>query len=182
MTQYAECFPEAPFVFYDHEVESHDLATMAEARTNPVARAILHREARRTRRAERAAVRQAAHVFAISAEDAELLRGDDPGLTDRVSVCPVPMPDAPPVPRRPVPDAFSALVLGPLHAGGRVDGLRWFLSAVWPSFAPPTPRHACWWWAPARPRTSGPAMARRGSRSEDSSRTWTAYWPRPTCA
>lgn len=129
-TPYAGCFPDAPFVLFDHEVESHDLSTMAGAGSNPLVRAVLRREARRTERAERDVISRARHVFAVSEEDARLLGGLD---GDRVSVCPLPMPDADPVPRSGT-DAFSALVLGPLHAGGRLDGLRWFLSEVWPEF------------------------------------------------
>jgi glycosyltransferase involved in cell wall biosynthesis len=132
-TPYADCVPDTPFVFYDYEVESHDLATMADANSNPLTRAVLSREARRTRAAELAVIGRAARVFAVSDEDAQLLAGGDPGRSEKVAVCPVPMPDARPVPRR-GPEAFTALVLGPLHAGGRLDGLRWFLSAVWPSF------------------------------------------------
>jgi glycosyltransferase involved in cell wall biosynthesis len=131
-TPYADCVPSTPFVFYDYEVESHDLATMAEANSNPLARAVLGREARRTRAAELAVIGRAGHVFAVSEEDAQLLAGGDPGRSQKVAVCPVPMPDARPISRR-GPDAFTALALGPLHAGGRLDGLRWFLSAVWPS-------------------------------------------------
>lgn len=132
-TPYADCFPGTPFVFYDYEVESHDLTTMAAARRTPLARAVLHREAQRTRAAERDAVRRAGHVLAVSEEDARLLAGDEPELTVKVSVCPVPLPDGvQAVPRHPDPASFTALVLGPLHAGGRLDGLRWLLSEVWP--------------------------------------------------
>jgi glycosyltransferase involved in cell wall biosynthesis len=132
-TPYAACVPETPFVFCDYEVESHDLTTMSEASTNPVVRAVLRREARRTRAAEVRVIEQAAHVFAVSAEDARLLVGSDPSRSEKVTVCPLPMPDARPIARRGT-DAFTALVLGPLHAGGRLDGLRWFLSSVWPGF------------------------------------------------
>jgi glycosyltransferase involved in cell wall biosynthesis len=132
-TPYADCVPNTPFVLYDYEVESHDLATMAEANSNPLARAVLGREARRTRAAELDVIGRAAQVFAVSEEDAQLLAGGDPARSQNVTVCPVPMPDARAVPRR-GPDEFTTLVLGPLHAGGRLDGLRWFLSAVWPSF------------------------------------------------
>jgi polysaccharide biosynthesis protein PslH len=135
MTPYASCFPSAPFVFYDHEVESHDLTTMAQAQSNPLARAVLRLEAERTRRAERDVLRRAAHVFTVSEEDAKLLGGPEPQLAHKVSVCPLPMPeDAQPVPRREDPVAFTALVLGPLHAGGRLDGLRWLLAQIWPAF------------------------------------------------
>jgi glycosyltransferase involved in cell wall biosynthesis len=127
---YARQFPDTPFTFCDYEVESHDLATMAAARSNPLLRAILDREARRTRRAEREVIRRAGHVFAVSEEDAELLAVDGRA---KVSVCPIPMPQVAPLARR-GPEVFTALVLGPLHAGGRLDGLRWFLSEVWPGF------------------------------------------------
>jgi glycosyltransferase involved in cell wall biosynthesis len=132
-TPYADCLPDTPFVFYDYEVESHDLATMADARSNPLARAVLLREARRTRAAEIKAIGRAAHVFAVSDEDVRLLSGVQQSLSRKITVCPVPMPDAQLVARR-GPEAFSALVLGPLHAGGRLDGLRWLLSEVWPGF------------------------------------------------
>ena len=139
-TPYAEEVPQTPFVFYDPEVESHDLSTMAAAQSNPLARAVLRREARRTLAAERAAVRRAGHVLALSEGDAQLLAGRDPALSDRVSVCPVPMRDAEPVPRSPDPPAFTALVLGPLHAGGRLEGLRWLLESVWPGFRSEQPQ------------------------------------------
>jgi glycosyltransferase involved in cell wall biosynthesis len=135
-TPYARLFPETPFVFCDYEVESHDLTTMAEARSDPLLRAALRREAARTQTAERDVVARAAHVFAVSEEDAELLRQDDPS---RVSVCPVPLPETEPIPRA-GPEAFTALVLGPLHAGGRLEGLRWFLAEVWPRFRADHPR------------------------------------------
>jgi glycosyltransferase involved in cell wall biosynthesis len=136
MTQYARRFPDTPFVFCDYEVESHDLATLAAARSNPLPRAIIRWEAKRTRRAERQVTRRAAHVFTVSEQDAELLREDGAAP---VTVCPVPLPEANPVQRHPG-GPFTALVLGPLHAGGRLDGLRWFLSEVWPGLRAQQPQ------------------------------------------
>lgn len=130
-TPYAACAPGTPFVFADYDVESHALSTLAAAQANPVGRAILRREAQRTRAAERAAVTRASHVFAVSDEDARLLSQDDPELAEKISRLPVPLPEAEAVPRRP-DGAFALLVLGPLQAGGRLEGLRWLLSAVWP--------------------------------------------------
>jgi glycosyltransferase involved in cell wall biosynthesis len=130
-TPYAACASGTPFVFADYDVESHELTTFAAAQSNPLGRAILRREAQRTREAERAAVAQAARVFAVSEEDAGLLGHDDPRLTEKISILPVPLPDVDPVLRRPG-SAFALLVLGPLQAGGRLEGLRWLLSAVWP--------------------------------------------------
>lgn len=135
-TPYARQFPDTPFVLCDYEVESNDLATIASVRSNPLTRAIIGREAIRTRRAEHEVARRAAHILAVSEEDAELLRV--PGGAS-VTVCPVPMPEARPVRRRP-DGPFTALVLGPLHAGGRLEGLRWFLSEVWPSFRAERPQ------------------------------------------
>ncbi len=130
-TPYADSVPGVPLVFCDYDVESHALSTLAAAQSNPLGRAILRREARRTRAAERAAVTRASHVFAVSDEDARLLSDGAPALRDAISVLPLPLPDAEPVPRSP-DGAFSLLVLGPLHAGGRLEGLRWLLEAVWP--------------------------------------------------
>ena len=130
-TQYAACAPGTPFVFADYDVESHELSTLAAAQSDPLGRAILRREAERTRAAERSATIRAAHVFAVSQEDARLLGQDEPDLAQRISILPVPLPDVDPVPRRP-DGAFALLVLGPLQAGGRLEGLRWLLSTVWP--------------------------------------------------
>jgi polysaccharide biosynthesis protein PslH len=130
---YAICAPGTPAVFADYDVESHELSTFAQAQSNPLSRAVLRREARRTRAVERAAATRASHVFAVSEADARLLGQDDPRLAEKVSILPVPLPEATPVPRRP-DGAFSVLVLGPLQAGGRLEGLRWLLSAVWPRF------------------------------------------------
>lgn len=130
-TPYATCAPRSPFVFADYDVESNELSSFAAAQSNPLARVILRREAQRTRAAERMAVARAARVFAVSEEDAALLGRDDPQLAERISVLPVPLPDVGPVPRSPG-SAFALLVLGPLQAGGRLEGLRWLISAVWP--------------------------------------------------
>ena len=138
-TPYAACAPQTPFVFADYDVESNELSSFAEAQSSVPARMILRREARRTRAAERTAVARAAHVFAVSDEDARLLSRDDPALQERISVLPLPLPQAEPVARNP-DSPFTALVLGPLHAGGRLEGLRWFLSAVWPRFRTQDPQ------------------------------------------
>lgn len=130
-TPYAARIPGTPFVFADYDVESHELVTFAAAQSNRLSRAILRREAQRTRTAERAAVAQASRVFAVSQEDASLLGQGDPQLAQKISILPVPLPDANPVPRR-SGGAFGLLVLGPLQAGGRLEGLRWLLSDVWP--------------------------------------------------
>jgi glycosyltransferase involved in cell wall biosynthesis len=132
-TPYATCAPGTPFVFADYDVESHELSTLAAAQSNFLGRAILRREAQRTRAAERAAVTRAVRVFAVSEEDARLLGQDDPQLAEKITTLPVPLPEAEPVRRRPG-GGFVLLVLGPLQAGGRLEGLRWLLSAVWPRF------------------------------------------------
>jgi glycosyltransferase involved in cell wall biosynthesis len=132
-TPYAACVPGTPFVFADYDVESNELSSLAAAQSNPLGRAILRREAQRTRAAERMAVTRAARVFAVSEEDARLLGREDPQLSAKISTLPVPLPEAEPVPRRP-DGAFTLLVLGPLQAGGRLDGLRWLLASVWPRF------------------------------------------------
>jgi glycosyltransferase involved in cell wall biosynthesis len=130
-TPYATRASGTPFVLADYDVESNELSSFAAAQSNPLSRAVLRREARRTRAAEGAAVARAARVFAVSEEDARLLSQDDPRLAEKISALPVPLPEADPVPRRPG-SPFGLLVLGPLQAGGRLEGLRWLLSAVWP--------------------------------------------------
>lgn len=130
-TPYAACLPGVPFVFADYDVESNELSSFAAARSSSLSRAILRREAKRTRAAERAAVARAARVFAVSKEDAGLLARDGSRLAEKISILPVPLPEADPVPRRPG-SPFGLLVLGPLQAGGRLEGLKWLLSAVWP--------------------------------------------------
>lgn len=138
-TPYADCVPGAPFVLYDHDVESHALETIAAARRSPLSRAVLRREARRTRAAELDALRRAARVLAVSEDDARLLAEIAPQLAGKVVFCPVPVPEVRPVERRPH-DGPVLLALGPLHAGGRLEGLRWFLANVWPSFRGQHPR------------------------------------------
>jgi glycosyltransferase involved in cell wall biosynthesis len=138
-TPYADAVSGVPRVFCDYDVESHELSTFADAQSRGLARAILRREARRTRAVEREAVARAAHVFAVSDEDARLLGQEDPALVGKISVLPVPLPEAEPI-ARVSEAAFSVLVLGPLHAGGRLDGLRWLLSAVWPGFRSGNPQ------------------------------------------
>jgi polysaccharide biosynthesis protein PslH len=132
-TPYAPCAPGVPFVFADYDVESNELSSLAAAQSNSLARWILRREAERTRAAERAAVARAAQVFAVSDQDAALLAQADPQLSQKISILPVPLPEAEPVLRAP-DTAFAVLVLGPLQAGGRLDGLRWLLAEVWPRF------------------------------------------------
>jgi polysaccharide biosynthesis protein PslH len=128
--QYGCRVPQARRILLDHNVESQIFETLARSR-RPPASWLLRREARRTATYESSAANAADHTLLLSADDhARLASRLDPGARDRLSVWPVPVRDAEPLP---MPSTRRLLVLGALTSAGRSDGLRWLLREVWPA-------------------------------------------------
>jgi glycosyltransferase involved in cell wall biosynthesis len=130
-TGYRAAAASTPAILLEHNVEWELVARRAEHAGHGPKGAMLRREARRTERYERAAVRSFGHVLTLSERDRGLLVGGDPALAGKVSVWPLPARgDGPPLPTPPQP--LRLLVLGSLRSLGRADGLRWFLREIWP--------------------------------------------------
>jgi glycosyltransferase involved in cell wall biosynthesis len=130
--QYRGLLPRVPAILMEHNVEWQILRRLAEARRNPLIRAVVRRDARRTQSYEANSLRSFDHVFTLSAEDRDELLRISPAIERTTSVWPLPI-RAPTGPGpRPADRPLTILVLGSLRSVGRVDGLRWFLRAVWP--------------------------------------------------
>jgi hypothetical protein len=126
---YRELAAGSPAVLAEHNVEWQQFSLLAEQQRNPLIRAALRTDSRRTRTWEAAALDRFNHVLALSDHDEELLSGARPDLASRISVWRVPVDEVPRDPQRVGPPTF--VVLGSLRSVGRVHGLRWLLRQVW---------------------------------------------------
>jgi hypothetical protein len=141
-----------PVVLRAQNVES-DL-WRATAGLHPWAGPWFAREARRLARFEGAAVRRAAATVALTAEDAERLRGLAGGEAHVVAV-PPPFPTELPPSDVPLPGAPALVLLG---SGGWLpnrDGARWFLEEAWPRVRERTPGARLHLFADAGPGSEG---------------------------
>jgi glycosyltransferase involved in cell wall biosynthesis len=130
--QYRSLLPNVPAILMEHNVEWQILRRHADARKRGPARAILRRDARRTRSYEARALRRFDHVFTLSEDDRQELLKRAPDRVDRITVWPIPVEESPVRRSRRADQPLSVLVLGSLRSIGRLDGLRWFLRDVWP--------------------------------------------------
>ena len=128
--QYANRVADARRVLLNHHVESQIFETVALARRPPMRSALLH-EAKRTARYEADAVARSHRTLVLSSADRErLVSGPCARSRAKIAVWPIPVRT---LPLLTVPQRGRLLVLGSLRSGGRLEGLRWLLSAVWPS-------------------------------------------------
>jgi polysaccharide biosynthesis protein PslH len=129
---YTSSFPGVPFVLLDHNIEWHLISKVAAVRRTRLERAVLMREARRTRAVETDVAWRSEHIFTLAEDDRRLLIGADRGLSSKVSVWPLPAPRVAPIVReREAREPLTIVTLGSLQSGRRLEGLRWFLSEVW---------------------------------------------------
>lgn len=120
-----------PFVLFEHNVETVIWRRYAENAKDPVRRAFFRTQAERLLAFERGACRRAAHVIAVSDEDAKLLR-DLCGIS-HVSAVPTGVDAA--YFSRPAArdaDAFSLIFAGSMDWMPNVDGMLWFVREVMP--------------------------------------------------
>ncbi len=127
---YRQLCPELPAILGEHNVEWQSFGRLADHRRNPLVKAALKRDSRRTAEWEAKALGSFQHTLVLSSHDRELLLMSRPDLEDRISVWPVPVQR-----RQRTEDLsgrpFTVLILGSLRAIGRLHGLRWFLREVW---------------------------------------------------
>jgi len=128
-TPYRALVPEAPAILTAHNVEWQQFAQLSSQHRNPLVRIAMRADSRRTRTWEADALGEFEHVFVLSDGDRERLLSERADLAERISVWPIAVHSAP-LPAPPAPARF--LVLGALSSVGRVNGLRWFMSEVWP--------------------------------------------------
>jgi glycosyltransferase involved in cell wall biosynthesis len=128
-TPYRALVPAARAILTAHNVEWQQFAQLSSQHPNPLVRIAMRADSRRMRKWEAAALAEFDHVFALSDGDRERLLSERPDLAERVSVWPIPVQSSP-LPAPAGPPRF--IVLGALSAVGRVNGLRWFMSHVWP--------------------------------------------------
>jgi hypothetical protein len=126
---YRDLVPDTPAILAEHNVEWQQFSLLAEQQRNPLTRAALRADSRRTRAWEARALERFDHTLVLSEHDEELLRRARPDLASRISVWRVPVDEIPAPRRRTGPPTF--VVLGSLRSVGRVHGLRWFLREVW---------------------------------------------------
>ena len=128
-TPYRALVPAAPAILTVQNVEWQQFAQLSSQHANPFVRIAMRADSRRTRTWEADALTEFEHVFALSDGDRDRLLSARPDLAERISVWPIPVHSSPlPAPAAPV----RFLVLGALSSVGRVHGLRWFMSQVWP--------------------------------------------------
>lgn len=116
-----------PTTIAHHNVESDVYRLGAAEARDPLRRYWLDRERRKLAQVEATLLPAFDHVYALAAEDAELIR--ELGV-DRVSVLPMPAPAT--VPDRPPPATPSILSLGSMSWFGVGAGLAWFGEYVLP--------------------------------------------------
>ena len=126
---YRDLAPDAPAILAEHNVEWEQFWLLAEQQRNPLVRALLRADSRRTRAWETRALERFDHTLVLSDHDEELLARARPDLASRISVWRVPVDEVPTRPHRDGPPTF--VVLGSLRSLGRVHGLRWFLREIW---------------------------------------------------
>jgi len=126
---YRALVPAAPAILTAHNVEWQQFAQLSSQHANPLVRIAMRADSRRTRTWEAGALTEFEHVFVLSDGDRDRLLSERPDLAERISVWPIPVHSAP-LPAPSAPARF--LVLGALSSVGRVNGLRWFVSEVWP--------------------------------------------------
>lgn len=119
----------APAVLTAQNVEWQQFAQLSSQHANPLVRMAMRADSRRTRAWEANALGKFEHVFVLSDGDRERLLSERPDLAERISVWPIPVHSSL-LPAPPAPARF--VVLGALSSIGRVTGLRWFMSEVWP--------------------------------------------------
>jgi glycosyltransferase involved in cell wall biosynthesis len=129
-TPYRALVPAARAILTAHNVEWQQFAQLSSQHPNRLVRIAMGADSRRMRTWEAGALGEFDHVFALSEADRERLLSGRPDLTERISVWPIPV-NSSPLPAPSGPPRF--IVLGALSAVGRVNGLRWFMSQVWPA-------------------------------------------------
>lgn len=146
---------------------------LARSETNPLKRALLNREARKMARYEAETCRRFDHVVWVTNEDkaaveAVRLSSDGAGQTTQPSpsthaVIPICVdPAAKPAVAR-APDAYRVTFLGGLHWPPNAEGVRWFLSDVWPTVVEAAP-HAV---LTIIGKDPAPALSRHTQRSQN---------------
>jgi Glycosyl transferases group 1 len=128
---YRQVIPEVPALLADHNVEGQRAATLAGHQRNPVTRALLDIDSRRTFDVEASLIGDFDHVLVLSEHDREALLTMRPDMAQTLSVWPVPV-RARPLIKADASHPFTVLVLGSLGSIGRAHGLRWFLDNIWP--------------------------------------------------
>jgi glycosyltransferase involved in cell wall biosynthesis len=129
-TPYRALVPTARAILTAHDVEWQQFAQLSSQHRNPLVRTSLRADSRRMRVWEAKALGGFDHIFALSDGDRERLLSERHDLEERVSVWPIPVHTSPLTAPSSPP---RLLVLGALSAVGRVNGLRWFMSQVWPA-------------------------------------------------
>jgi glycosyltransferase involved in cell wall biosynthesis len=127
---YRELCPDVPGVLTEHNVEWQTFTRLASYRSNPLVKAALNLDSKRTARWEARTLERFQHTLVLSHYDRDLLVRARPDLSERISVWPLP------VTRHRISSGggrapLTVLVLGSLRSIGRLHGLRWFLSEVW---------------------------------------------------
>ena len=118
-------------VLFQHNVESTIWRRRTEHAGDPLRRWYLQRQAQRMEAFEGGVCRRAGHIIAVSANDAQIMRGEF-GAT-RVSEIPtgVDLESLAP-PGEPVPPVADLVFVGSLDWAPNVDGLEWFVETVLP--------------------------------------------------
>jgi polysaccharide biosynthesis protein PslH len=133
---YRALVPAAPAILTAQNVEWQQFAQLSSQHANPLVRIAMRADSSRTRTWEADALGEFEHVFVLSDGDRERLLSERLDLAERISVWPIPVHSSPlPAPSGPA----RFLVLGALSSVGRVNGLRWFMSHVWPGLREQAP-------------------------------------------
>jgi hypothetical protein len=129
---YGRIFADLPRVLAEHDNEWEFFERLADGRRDPLTRAVLRREARRTKRSQWRALGEFDHVVTVSPKDRETLQRLRPERADRITLWPFPLRRQVELPeRRDPPGPFTVLILGSMRGPGPAHGAAWFVENVW---------------------------------------------------
>jgi glycosyltransferase involved in cell wall biosynthesis len=136
---------------------------LAEATTNPLARAVLQRETRLMARYEAAMCRAIDRVVTVTEADQAALRALNPDAAPKfagvIPICVAPNGQLPgPGPAR----GARVLFLGGMHWPPNADGVRWFVRDIWPRIRAQAPQAEFWAVGKQPPSELRPARAGQG--------------------
>jgi glycosyltransferase involved in cell wall biosynthesis len=132
LMQYVTPFRGRPVVLNHHNIESQVAARRAAAESGPIARHILHRDAKKIGILERSAASIVSINLVVSELDAERLRAVAPTARTRVVENGVDPEYFLPTPVPP-PRAKSVIFVGGMNWHPNRDAATWFVQAIWPA-------------------------------------------------